>query len=139
MRHLLLIRRTLPMTAALTTAALVALLLSGCDALPRLNPNPAAQAEAAAPAPARAADNSGRIEIVQWPIVRIDRKEMRAAPGARIIGNGNLSVTPNQIPPNARVSYELDGMGQIRILRILPAEAAGDRVGPPDTPRTGPQ
>jgi hypothetical protein len=32
--------------------ALVALLLSGCDALPRLNPNPAAQAEAVAPAPA---------------------------------------------------------------------------------------
>jgi hypothetical protein len=117
-----------------------ALLLGACDALPRLNPQPASQVDAAPlPGPARPAGNSGRIEVVEWPIVKIDRKELRAAPGARILNTSNMMVTPNQIPANARVTYELDGMGQIRTIRILPADGSGDRVSTPDTPRTTPQ
>jgi hypothetical protein len=131
-------RRSRFVRLALPAAA--ALLLAACDALPRLNPQPAAQVDAApAPGPVRPASNSGRIEVVQWPIVKIDRKELRASPGARILNTNNLTMTPNQIPPNARVSYELDGMGQIRTIRILPADGQGERVGAPDTPRTGPQ
>ncbi len=121
-------------------ALLLSVLLAGCGALPRLNPQPAPGAPAGdGSAPTRAAGNSGRIEVTEWPNVKIDRKELRAAPGARILNTNNMMVTPNQIPPNARVSYELDGMGQIRTIRILPADATGDRVSTPDTPRTAPQ
>jgi hypothetical protein len=107
---------------ALPTVAV--LLLAACGSLPRLNPQPAGEAAVAPPpAPAQPAGNSGRIEVVQWPIVKIDRKELRASPGARILNSNNLMMTPNQIPPNVRVSYELDGLGQIRTIRVLPADA----------------
>lgn len=114
--------------------------LSACASLPELAPEPApapAAAPAAAPDSVRPTSNVGQIEVVQWPVVRIDRKEFRAAPGARIINTNNLTMTANQLPPNTRVSYELDGMGQIRTIRVLPAN--GDAAGAPGMPRTGPQ
>ena len=56
------------------------------------------------------------------PLVTIDGKEMRMAPGARITNAGNTSVTPNQVPPNSRVRYKLDASGQVSQVWILPAE-----------------
>ena len=64
--------------------------------------------------------NVGRIQISQWPNLTIDNKPMRAAPGARIIGPGNRMITANLVPPGARVKYELDGMGQVRSIQLLP-------------------
>ena len=56
------------------------------------------------------------------PVVTIDGKEMRMAPGARIMNEGNTSVTPNQVPPNSRVRYKLDASGQVSQVWLLPPE-----------------
>jgi hypothetical protein len=81
----------------------------------------AALPSAAANAPGSAARQApaGRISIRQWPEIVIDNKALRAAPGARILNSNNLMLTPNMIPEGARVQYELDGAGQVRLIRIL--------------------
>ncbi|MGB2819251.1 MAG: hypothetical protein WBA53_06475 [Burkholderiaceae bacterium] len=56
------------------------------------------------------------------PLVTIDGKEMRMAPGARIMTPSNTSVTPNQVPPNSRVRYKVDASGQISQVWLLPPE-----------------
>ena len=56
------------------------------------------------------------------PVVSIDGKEMRMAPGARIMNAGNTSITPNQVPPNSRVRYKLDASGQVSQVWLLPPE-----------------
>jgi hypothetical protein len=56
------------------------------------------------------------------PLVTIDGKEMRMAPGARIMTPANTSVTPNQVPPNTRVRYKVDASGQISQVWLLPPE-----------------
>jgi hypothetical protein len=56
------------------------------------------------------------------PLVTIDGKEMRMAPGARIMSPSNTSVTPNQVPPNSRVRYRVDPSGQVSQVWLLPPE-----------------
>jgi hypothetical protein len=65
----------------------------------------------------------GTMTTQQLPIVSMDGKEMRLAPGARIVNVGNLSITPNQVPAASRVRYKLDAAGQISQIWILPPEA----------------
>ena len=56
------------------------------------------------------------------PLVTIDGKEMRLAPGARIMGANNASVTPNQVAPNSPVRYRVDATtGQVTQVWLLPA------------------
>jgi hypothetical protein len=52
---------------------------------------------------------------------------MRLAPGARILNQDNLTVTPNLVPANALVRYKLDQQGQIRTVWILTPEEARKR------------
>ena len=72
----------------------------------------------------RLADGSmlGTMTTGQVPLVTIDGKEMRMAPGARIMSAGNTSITPNQVPPASRVRYKLDASGQVSQVWLLPAE-----------------
>ena len=56
------------------------------------------------------------------PLVTIDGKEMRMAPGARIVTTNNTSVTPNQVPAGSRVRYKLDASGQVSQVWLLPPE-----------------
>ena len=72
----------------------------------------------------RLADGSmlGTMTTGQVPLVTIDGKEMRMAPGARIISAGNTSITPNQVPPESRVRYKLDASGQVSQVWLLPPE-----------------
>jgi hypothetical protein len=111
---------------------------AGCVQVPQ-----SAGGEAAAPtadaAPVAPASRAGSLQVVQWPIITIDRREFRAAPGARILNSNNLTLTPNRVPPGAKVQYELDGLGQVRLIRVLDAGAAGERVSPPRGPASGPQ
>lgn len=121
------------------TAAICLAALTACVTVPDGGAQPAPASDvrapgASAPATTRTdasaapaapgARATGRIAIVQWPLVMIDRKELRAAPGARILSPANLTVTPNQVPPDARVQYELDAMGQVRTIWLLPAGGA---------------
>ena len=105
-----------------TAACLTALLASGCSSGPSGVPpgaSPQMFGYGVAAASDSAGRNVGRIQIGQWPNLTIDNKPMRAAPGARIIGAGNRMITANLVPPGARVQYELDGLGQVRSIRLL--------------------
>jgi hypothetical protein len=69
---------------------------------------------------------SGRLTVTAWPQVTVDRKPLRLAPGARILNLNNATVTPNAVPPDSPVRYQLDAGGQIRMVWLMPA---ADRDG----------
>jgi hypothetical protein len=62
----------------------------------------------------------GTMTTGQLPMVTIDGKEYRLAPGARIVGADNRSVTPNQVAAGSRVRYRLDSSGQVSQVWLLP-------------------
>ncbi len=105
----------------LTLASSAIALTCGCSQVPGQSTEaPTALPSASASAPGEASRAvTGRLTIVQWPDITIDNKTLRAAPGARIMNSNNMMMTPNMIPPGARVHYELDGAGQVRLIRIL--------------------
>lgn len=125
-------KRCLP---AIALAA--ALSITGCVQVPSgasaPAPAPADTAVEAAAVPTPAAVRTGTLQVLQWPVLTIDRKQFRAAPGARIVNRNNLTVTPNQVPPGAKVQYELDGSGQVRLMRLLDPHG-GEHVSPPRGP-----
>jgi hypothetical protein len=109
-------------------------LTAACVQVPQGEATPESQVRSpAASAPEAAARTAatGRISVRQWPNVVIDNKALVAAPGARIFGSNNLMMTPNLIPEGARVSYELDALGQVRVIRVLPASPAPAPAPPP--------
>ena len=64
----------------------------------------------------------GVMTTQQLPLVTIDRREYRLAPGARIVGANNSSVTPNQVPANSKVRYRVDASGLVTHVWILPPD-----------------
>ena len=54
--------------------------------------------------------------------VQIDGRQQRLAPGARIVGANNSSITPNQVPPNSKVRYRVDASGQVTHVWLLPPD-----------------
>ncbi len=74
--------------------------------------------------PNRLADGSmvGTMSAGTLPMVSIDGKDMRLAPGARIVSTSNTSITPNQVPAGSRVRYKLDANGQVSQVWLLPPE-----------------
>ena len=105
--------------STLASAALA--LMAGCSQVPeQASEAPTALPSASASAPGQASRTApGRLTIVQGPDIKIDDKTLRAAPGARIINSNNMMMTPNMLVPGARVQYELDGSGQVRLIRVL--------------------
>ncbi len=89
-------------TALLLTAAL----LLGCESTNRLP------------------DGSmlGTMTTQQLPLVQIDGRQQRLAPGARIVGANNTSITPNQVPANSKVRYRVDSSGLVTHVWILPPD-----------------
>jgi hypothetical protein len=63
----------------------------------------------------------GTMTTHSLPVVTLDGQERRLAPGARVVGLNNTTITPNQVPPNARVRYRVDASGQISHVWLLPA------------------
>jgi hypothetical protein len=127
-----LVSRSLALLGVLTAS----LLLAACESAPQQTAGDTALPSAAASAPGAAsrALRAGRISIQQWPQLTIDNKQFRAAPGARIVNSSNLMMTPNMVPAGARVEYELDGMGQVRLLRVLDPGADSAPAPRPATP-----
>lgn len=72
----------------------------------------------------------GRFTALQLPLVSIDGKQFRLAPGARIFNANNLTVTPNLVAAGTPVRYELDAQGQVRTVWIVGAAAGAERSGP---------
>ena len=64
----------------------------------------------------------GVLTTQQLPVVQIDGKQHRLAPGARIVGANNSSVTPNQVPANTKVRYRVDASGLVTHVWILPPD-----------------
>ena len=64
----------------------------------------------------------GVMTTQQLPLVQIDGNERRLAPGARIIGANNASITPNQVPANSKVRYRVDATGLVSHVWLLPPE-----------------
>jgi len=64
----------------------------------------------------------GVMTTQQLPLVIIDNQQYRLAPGARIVGANNSSVTPNQVPANSKVRYRVDASGQVTQVWLLPAD-----------------
>jgi hypothetical protein len=64
----------------------------------------------------------GTMTTHSLPVVTIDGREHRLAPGARIVGRTNTTITPNQVPPNSRVRYRVDASGQVSHVWLLPAD-----------------
>lgn len=64
----------------------------------------------------------GVMTAQQLPVVQIDGKQQRLAPGARIVGANNSSVTPNQVPANSKVRYRVDASGLITHVWLLPPD-----------------
>ena len=95
--------RTLSQLASLL---LIGLLLVGCQSTNRLS------------------DGSmiGVMTTQTLADVQIDGRQQRLAPGARIVGANNASITPNQVPPNSKVRYRVDASGQVTHVWLLPPD-----------------
>ena len=66
----------------------------------------------------------GEFSAGQLPVMQIDGKDLRLAPGARILNERNMSVTPNLVAPKSKIAYQLDGQGQVRTVWVLTAAEA---------------
>ena len=77
---------------------------------------------------------SGRFVAQQFPMVSIDGRDYRLAPGARIFNRNHLTLTPNLVPVDSPVKFVLNGDGQIQTVWLVDAKdlAKGER-------RTGPR
>jgi len=64
----------------------------------------------------------GVMTTQEVPAVLIDGRPHRLAPGARIVGANNASVTPNQVPPNSNVRYRVDATGLVTHVWLLPPD-----------------
>jgi hypothetical protein len=61
----------------------------------------------------------GKISSATASQVEIDGKVLRLAPGARILNQRNLTVTPNMVTSGARARYLLDAGGQVRAIWLV--------------------
>ena len=56
------------------------------------------------------------------PLVKLDRRVMRLAPGGRIYDKENRTIVHAQLPPNAPVLYTKDQNGDVQRIYILTPE-----------------
>jgi hypothetical protein len=75
----------------------------------------------------------GKITAASASQVEIDGKMLRLAPGARILNQRNLYVTPNKVAPGSPARYALDAGGQVRAIWLVDED---DRTGTAPVQRT---
>src|SRR5262245_30777626 len=68
----------------------------------------------------------GKITAASASQVEIDGKLLHLAPGARIVNQRNLTVTPNMVPAGTSARYVLDSGGQVRGIWLVDED---DRTG----------
>jgi hypothetical protein len=76
----------------------------------------------------------GKITATNASQIEIDGKLFRLAPGARIVNQRNLTVTPNMVTPGAPARYALDAGGQVRAVWLV--DETNDRAGAAPVQRT---
>lgn len=57
----------------------------------------------------------------QFPLVEIDRKVLRLAPGGVVVDQNNRYIVHSALPSNAEVLYVLDGRGDVSRIILLRA------------------
>jgi hypothetical protein len=62
---------------------------------------------------------SGKITAATASQVEIDGKVLRLAPGARILNQRNLTVTPNMVASGSSARYALNAGGQVRAIWLV--------------------
>src|SRR5512134_225037 len=104
----------------LAAAVLIACFIGGADAQPvrRSIPDDAL---------------SGKIGSASASLIVIDGKTLQFAPGARILNQRNLTVTPNMLVPGSRARYALDSGGRVRAIWLVDGD---DRPGTAPVQRT---
>jgi P pilus assembly chaperone PapD len=75
----------------------------------------------------------GKITAAGASQIEIDGKPYRLAPGARILNQRNLTVTPNMVTPGSQARYTLDAGGQVRAVWLVDGV---DRAGAAPVQRT---
>jgi hypothetical protein len=70
----------------------------------------------------------GELTAFRYPDAQFDKKRLRLSPGARIYDTGNLIITPNRVPRQAKVLYRLDTEGQIAQMWLLTPQEAKQRA-----------
>ena len=66
----------------------------------------------------------GEMTRFAYPQVTIGKRTFRLAPGARIYNHQNLTITPAAMPPQAKVLFRVDSVGQLSNIWLLTAEEA---------------
>lgn len=71
---------------------------------------------------------TGEVMGHRYPLVNINGKTYRLAPGARIYDRNNRTILQNRLPDNVKVLYKLDMNGEVIQLWLLtPREQAALR------------
>ncbi len=86
------------------------------------------------PVPANAVE--GKITATSASQIEIDGKAYRLAPGARILNQRNLSVTPNMVAPGTQARYLLDAGGAVRAVWLVDATDRATTAPVERTPAT---
>jgi hypothetical protein len=70
----------------------------------------------------------GKLTMTQPPYARMDDRDVRLSPGARILSDSNTVVRPaSLVGKEVVVNYKVDGRGQIQTVWILTAEEAKEK------------
>jgi hypothetical protein len=64
----------------------------------------------------------GAVTPAVFPLVSINGKAARLAPGARIFGPNNLLVLPTSVPAQAQAAFVFDQTGNIQTMWLLTEE-----------------
>jgi len=65
----------------------------------------------------------GTLQMTQPPLARMDDRDVRLSPGARILSDNNTVVRPaSLVGKEVVVNYKVDGRGQIQTVWILTPE-----------------
>jgi opacity protein-like surface antigen len=64
----------------------------------------------------------GTITGTAAALIEIDGKTFRLAPGARILNQRNLTVTPNMVAPGTLARYALAPGGEVRAVWLIDAD-----------------
>ncbi len=64
----------------------------------------------------------GWLQVGVFPEATLDGKAIRLSPGARILDESNLVVTPGSVSGRRRVLYLVDGTGELLTVWLLTAD-----------------
>ena len=62
---------------------------------------------------------AGKIDAATASLIQIDGKVFKLAPGARILNQRNLTVTPNMVGSGQPARYSLDAYGQVNAVWLV--------------------